>query len=147
MKAADKKKIAPEAATSETKSKNIDTNHIVPENEGKIKCVLQHPGEISETIELENDYMSIKELLGGKFHHTEISENGLNLIYPATIYTNGKRKNLKPNVLLYDSVPISGTVIITNFDECGDMVSLTKAQIQSARDWLRKHTYEEEAQK
>ena len=52
MKAAYKKKIAPEAATSETKNRKNYFNHIVPENEGKIKCVLQHSGEISVGLQL-----------------------------------------------------------------------------------------------
>ena len=125
---------------------NLPEN-IISENEGKIKkkimpetikAVIQRPGEISEIVEIEDKFFRIKELIGGVPGCYIIPEIGLEMIY----VVDGLF--LPYNIYLKDDI-INGSVLITN-SEKDELVSLTPEQIQAAREWLLKHTYEEEKQ-
>lgn len=57
----EQKKNAPEAATSETKNSNKNiTDKSIPQNDGKIKIVVQNPGEISTIAGVDNTIEAIQ---------------------------------------------------------------------------------------
>lgn len=102
-----------------------------------IKAVIQHPGALSEISEIENSIESINRIVGGLSTEVTIPENSLKLI----MNINSSRKGTPTLKTLWGR--IFGTVIIAAKEENG-YISLTTEQIQSARTWLMKHTYEEE---
>ena len=100
-----------------------------------IKAVIQRPGALSEISEIENSIEAVNRIVGGLSTEVTIPENGLKLI----MNVNSKRKG-NPNLkTLWGR--IFGTVIIAAKEQNG-YVSLTPEQIQSARGWLLKHTWE-----
>lgn len=102
-----------------------------------IKAVIQHTGALSEISEIENSIEAVNRIVGGLSTEVTIPENGLKLI----MNVNSKRKG-NPNLkTLWGR--IFGTVIIAAKGE-NRYISLTTEQMQSARGWLMKHTYEEE---
>lgn len=104
-----------------------------------IKAVIQRPGALSEISEIENSIESINRIVGGLSTEVTIPENSLKLI----MNINSSRKGTPTLKTLWGR--IFGTVIIAAKEE-NRYISLTTEQIQSARTWLMKHTYEEEKQ-
>lgn len=130
-----KKTTAPTAATAET-ARNIEnsTANNIAENSGKIKIVIQCPGELSRAVWMKGH---MNDVLNGHTTVVTIPENGLSLVF--NMYSDRRGKpTLKT---LWGR--IYGTVIVTKL-EGRNFVSLTPEQIQSARGWLLKHTYEED---
>lgn len=103
----------------------------------KIKCVFQRPEMVSEISEIENSIETINSIVGGISTEVTIPENGLKLI----MNVNSDRKGSPTLKTLWGR--IFGTVIIIAKDR-DTYISLTPEQIQSARGWLLRHTYEEE---
>ena len=101
-----------------------------------IKAVIQRQGEISEIVETENTVEALNELVGGMSTEVTIPDNSLTLIM------NSNRRGTPNLKTLWGR--IFGTVVIVK-DTKGEFISLTPEQIQSARGWLLKHTYEEES--
>lgn len=131
-----KEKSAVGAATPATESRENSTTASIAENSGKIKAVIQKPGEISEIVEIENSIEEMNRIVGGQSTRLTIPENGLALIM--NMYSNRRgTPNLKT---LWGR--IFGTVVVAA-KEGSNYVSLTPEQIQSARGWLLKHTYTE----
>ena len=104
-----------------------------------IKAVIQRPGEISEKVCIGNTIESINRIVGGMSTEVTIPENGLKLI----MNMHSDRRGTPTLKTLWGR--IFGTVIIAAKEE-NRYISLTTEQIQSARTWLMKHTYEEEKQ-
>ena len=101
-----------------------------------IKVVIQRPGQISEITEIKNSLNSINCIVGGLSTEVTIPGTGLRLI----MNVNACRRNMKPTLkTLWGR--IYGTVLIIIRDE-DRYINLTPAQIQSAREWLLRHTYE-----
>lgn len=138
-----KEKSAVGAATPATEMNNNTSTDIISGNEGKIKgqktikAVIQRPGEISEIVETENTVEALNELVGGMSTAVTIPDNSLTLI----MNMNSNRRGTPNLKTLWGR--IYGTVLITATED-GQYVSLTPEQIQSARGWLLKHTYEED---
>ena len=103
----------------------------------KIKAVIQYPGTVSKIIEIGNHIEAINHIVGGLSTEVTIPENGLKLVMNISSNRKGT-PNLKT---LWGR--IYGTVVIAA-KENGKYISLTTEQIQSARAWLLKHTWEEE---
>ena len=129
------KKIAPRAATPETERKNNCTTNSITENIGKIKVVLQRPGEISRIVTVLNTLETLQDMIGGYIEMHSLS-NGLVLVMDE----EGRLKGLPENVRCVQYGTIVGTVFITAADDEGELISLTPEQCQSARAWLLKHS-------
>lgn len=135
MKYYRQKKIAPEAATPETKSSNKNiTDNSIPENDGKIKIVVQNPGEISTIAEVNNTLEAMQKLVGG-YLETLTLNNGLVLVMDE----EGRLKGLPENVRCVQAGTIVGRIFITRA-EGESFVSLTPEQCQNARSWLLRHS-------
>lgn len=137
-----KEKSAVGAATPATEIKKPSTDIISSSKEKikgqkTIKAVIQRPGEISEIVETENTVEALNELVGGMSTAVTIPDNSLTLI----MNMNSNRRGTPNLKTLWGR--IYGTVFITAMED-GQYVSLSPEQIQSARGWLLKHTYEEE---
>jgi hypothetical protein len=102
----------------------------------KIKVVLQRPGHISEVVAIPNTLEALQQLVGGYIEPLTLPDGFV-------IICNGEGRylGLQPNVNTYAGV-IVGNVVITKAEGEG-FVSLTPEQIQAARGWLLRHTYEE----
>ena len=104
----------------------------------KIKAVLQRPGELSEIVSIDNTIGEMNRIVAGMSTAVTIPDNSLTLV----MNVNTDRRHKKPTLkTLWGR--IYGNVIITNMDG-NHYISLTPEQVQSARGWLLKHTYEEE---
>ena len=124
-------------ATEKTNNISSVIDYSIPDEREKIKCVIQRPGVISEIVEINNTIEAMHDIVGGATTVVTIPENRLKL----TMNIHSKRKG-KPNLkTLWGR--IYGTVLITTINK-DQYVGLTPQQIQSARAWLLKHTYEEE---
>lgn len=122
-------------AATPTTARNIEnsTDMSISEAEGKIKIVIQCPGELSRAVWMTGH---MNDVLNGHTTVVTIPENGLSLVF--NMYSDRRgTPNLKT---LWGK--IYGTVLITAM-EGKHYVSLTPEQIQAARGWLLKHTYEE----
>lgn len=102
----------------------------------KIKVVFQRPGKLSEIRTIPNTLEAFQHLVGG-YIETLSLPNGFVIV----INEEGRLKGLRANIICYAGV-IVGNVVITKA-EGEEFISLTPEQIQSARGWLLKHTYEE----
>lgn len=102
-----------------------------------IKAVIQRQGEISEIVETENTVEALNELVGGMSTAVTIPDNSLTLI----MNMNSNRRGTPNLKTLWGR--IFGTVVIVK-DTRGEFISLTPEQVQEARGWLLRHTYEEE---
>ena len=121
-------------APATEKDINITPENIISAREEKIKIVLQFPGKIAVAAWMTGH---MNDVLKGGTTVVTIPENGLKLVMNVHSKRSGK-PNLKT---LWGK--IYGTVLITAM-EGKEYVSLTPEQVQSARAWLLKHTYEEE---
>ena len=122
-------------AATPTTARNIEksTANNIAENSGKIKIVIQCPGELSRAVWMIGH---MNDVLNGHTTVVTIPENGLSLVF--NMYSDRRgTPNLKT---LWGK--IYGAVLITRM-EGKHYVSLTPAQIQAARGWLLRHTYEE----
>lgn len=128
------KNTAPRAATPETESNNNITTTSITEPSGKIKAVVQNPGEISRIVTIPNTLYALQELVGGyiEVHHIG---NGLLLVMDE----DGRLKGLPENVRCVQYGTIVGPVFITA-DQDEDFRSLTTEEIQTARAWLMEHS-------
>ena len=131
------KKTAPEAGTPETENEKSPDYSIANAN-GKIKLVVQNPGEISRVVTATNTLEAMQEVIGG-YIETVTLPNGLVLVMDE----EGRLKGLTENVRCVQYGTIVGTVFITAADG-EDFRSLTTEEIQSARVWLIKHSVWEE---
>lgn len=104
----------------------------------KIKVVFQRPGKLSEIRTIPNTLEAFQQLVGG-YIETLTLPSGFVIV----MNEEGRLKGLRANIICYAGV-IVGNVVITKAEGEG-FVSLTPEQIQSARGWLLKHTYEEAA--
>ncbi len=126
------------AGTPQTEE-NIEnsTANNIAENSGKIKVVFQRPGELSKVLCIPNTLEAFQQLVGG-YIETLTLPSGFVIV----MNEEGRLKGLRANIISYAGV-IVGNVVITKA-EGEDFVSLTPEQIQAARGWLLRHTYEEE---
>lgn len=131
----DKKKIAPRAATPETKKLKNNLTDSIPDESKKIKVVLQNPGEISRIVTVSNTLEALQDMIGGYIEMHSLS-NGLVLVMDE----EGRLKGLPENVRCVQYGTIVGTVFITAADDEGELISLTPEQCQSARAWLLRHS-------
>ena len=128
-----KEKSAVRAGTLATeKDINITPENIISAREEKIKIVLQFPGKIAVATWMTGH---MNDVLKGGTTVVTIPENVLKLVMNVHSKRSGK-PNLKT---LWGK--IYGTVLITAM-EGKEYVSLTPEQVQSARAWLLKHTWE-----
>ena len=100
-----------------------------------IKVVMQKPGEISRVISIQKDNINgeFNRLVGG-LSTMVMTDCGLWLVIHARLpYVSGKNLST-PFGLIYS------TVIMTATNQDGQHVSLTPAQVQTARTWLLKHS-------
>lgn len=128
------KNTAPRAATPETESNNNITTTSITEPSGKIKVVVQNPGEISRIVTIPNTLEALQELVGGYIEPHHIC-GSLVLVMDE----DGRLKGLPENVRCVQYGTIVGSVFITA-DQDEDFRSLTTEEIQAARAWLMKHS-------
>ena len=140
-----KEKSAVGMAVPATEMNNNTSTYIISGNEekikmpGKIKAVLQRPGELSEIVSIDNTIEEMNRIVGGMSTAVTIPGCGLQLV----MNVNTDRRHRKPTLRTLWGM-IYGNVIITNTDK-KRYFSLTPEQIQSARGWLLRHIYEEES--
>ena len=138
-----KEKSAVGMAVPATEMNNNTSTYIISGNEekikmpGKIKAVLQRPGELSEIVSIDNTIEEMNRIVGGLSTAVTIPDNSLTLI----MNMNSNRRGTPNLKTLWGR--IYGTVLITATED-GQYVSLTPEQVQSARGWLLRHTYEED---
>lgn len=133
-----KEKSAVGAATPATEEDiSINPDSIISDGQKKIKAVIQRPGELSEIVSIDNTIEEMNRIVGGLSTAVTIPDNSLTLI----MNMNSNRKGTPNLKTLWGR--IYGTVVIVK-DTKGEFISLTPEQIQSARGWLLKHTYEED---
>ena len=127
---------------TERKNINIDPDIIiscVSEKIKTIKVVIQRPGELSVVARIAQSIEELNALVGGMSTAVTIPDNGLKLI----MNVNSKRRRKPTLKTLWGR--IYGTVLIMAADE-DTFIDLTPDQVQSARGWLLRHTYEEVAE-
>ena len=140
----DKEKSAVGTAIPATERKNINIDpdiiiSCVSEKIKTIKVVIQRPGELSVVARIAQSIEELNALVGGMSTAVTIPDNGLKLI----MNVNSKRRRKPTLKTLWGR--IYGTVLIMAAD--GDtFIDLTPDQVQSARGWLLRHTYEEVAE-
>ena len=127
------KKTAPRAATPETESNNNITTTSITEPSGKIKVVVQNPGELSRIVTIPNTLEAMQELVGGYIEPHHIC-GSLVLVMDE----DGRLKGLPETIRCVQYGTIVGPVFITA-DKDEDFRSLTPEEIQTARAWLMKH--------
>ena len=127
------KKTAPEAGTPETENEK-SPDYSISNECGKIKLVVQNPGEISRVVTVPNTLEAMQEVIGG-YIETVTLPNGLVLVMDE----EGRLKGLRENVRCVQFGTIVGRIFITAA-EGESFRSLTVDEIQSARAWLLKHS-------
>lgn len=105
--------------------------------DGKIKCVLQNPGKISELTCISNSVNAVSDIVQGTPATITIGIDSMIMIYNRYGYDRVGNK-LDANIKLDDGIIISGTVIITTFSKHTN--DMTIPQVQTVRAWLLKHT-------
>lgn len=128
------KNTAPRAATPETESRENSTTTSITEPSGKIKVVVQNPGDFSRIVTVPNTIEALQELIGG---HIEVHHISGSLLL--VMDEEGRLKGLPENVRCVQYGTIVGPVFITA-DKDEDFRSLTSEEIQTARAWLMKHS-------
>lgn len=118
-----RKKIAPEAGTPETKSRNNISINSILKNGGKVKVVLQRPGEIPDRIRAED----IPPEFLSKNLRAELMVNGLTFVY--------EPKSREHINISYGCQVYRGTVLVVNkgIDRLHD---LSVREINEAVVWL-----------
>lgn len=126
----DSKKISPIGTPIPTR----ETQNLL---DGKIKCVLQNPGKISELTCISNSVNAVSDIVQGTPATITIGIDSMIMIYNRYGYDRVGNK-LDANIKLDDGIIISGTVIITTFSKHTN--DMTIPQVQTVRAWLLKHT-------
>ena len=126
------KKIAPRAATPETKNtKNVSINSILL-NSPKIKCVLQRTDEMfSRPVRLGDVPQTF---ISGKIICEDLNEpktGGLKLLTLA--------KSTEPLTLSANGKAYYGAALIVSITRTGRIRDMTAEEIQTARAWLLRH--------
>ena len=126
------KKIAPRAATPETKNtKNVSINSILL-NSPKIKCVLQRTDEMfSRPVRLGDVPQTF---ISGKIICEDLNEpktGGLKLL---TLAKSTEQLTLSANGKAY-----YGAALIVSITRTGRIRDMTAEEIQTARAWLLRH--------
>lgn len=129
-----KEKSAVGATTPATEDKKTISDNSIAETDGKIKIVIQFPGKIAVATWMTGH---MNDVLKGGTTVVTIPENGLKLVMNIHSDRRGT-PNLKT---LWGK--IYGTVLITAM-KGKEYVSLTPEQVQDARAWLLKNTYQKE---
>ena len=128
----DKKKIAPRAATPETKKKNILSINSILLNNPKIKCVLQRTDEMfSRPVRLGDVPQTF---ISGKIICEDLNEpktGGLKLL---TLAKSTETLTLSANGKAY-----YGAALIVSITRTGRIRDMTAEEIQTARAWLLRH--------
>lgn len=101
-----------------------------------IKVVMQEPGEISRVISIQKDNINgeFNRLVGG-LSTMVMTDCGLWLVIHSAVMNFSDRNLMAQWGLVY------GTALMTATDETGQHVSLTPAQVQTARSWLLRHSF------
>lgn len=128
----DKKKIAPRAATPETKNtKNVSINSILLNNP-KIKCVFQRTDEMfSRPVRLGDVPQTF---ISGKIICEDLNEpktGGLKLLTLS--------KSTEPLTLSANGKAYYGAALIVSITRTGRIRDMTAEEIQTARAWLLRH--------
>lgn len=131
------KKISPVGTPIPARDTEINHKTSISLFGGKIKCVLQKPGEISEILHIDNTIEELSKRVDGQPATLGLG-NGLIMIYNRFGENKLTLGNLKNNLSLDDGLVISGTVLITALDK--NSTDMTIQQVQQARTWLLKHT-------
>ena len=126
------KKIAPRAATPETKNtKNVSINSILLNNP-KIKCVFQRTDEMfSRPVRLGDVPQTF---ISGKIICEDLNEpktGGLKLLTLA--------KSTEPLTLSANGKAYYGAALIVSITRTGRIRDMTAEEIQTARAWLLRH--------
>lgn len=126
------KKIAPRAATPETKNtKNVSINSILL-NSPKIKCVLQRTDEMfSRPVRLGDVPQTF---VSGKIICEDLNEpktGGLKLLTLS--------KSTEPLTLSANGKAYYGAALIVSITRTGRIRDMTAEEIQTARAWLLRH--------
>ena len=126
------KKIAPRAATPETKNtKNVSINSILL-NSPKIKCVLQRTDEMfSRPVRLGDVPQTF---ISGKIICEDLNEpktGGLKLLTLS--------KSTEPLTLSANGIAYYGAALIVSITRTGRIRDMTAEEIQTARAWLLRH--------
>lgn len=100
----------------------------------RIKIVVQRPGEISEITVIDNTLQEFQRLVGG---HIEVHSLGSGRLI--VMNEAGRLKGLPENIRCNEFGAIVGTVLMTA-ENGEDFRSMTVAEIQSAREWLLRHS-------
>ena len=126
------KKIAPRAATPETKKKNILSINSILLNNPKIKCVLQRTDEMfSRPVRLGDVPQTF---ISGKIICEDLNEpktGGLKLL---TLAKSTETLTLSANGKAY-----YGAALIVSITRTGRIRDMTAEEIQTARAWLLRH--------
>ena len=126
------KKIAPRAATPETKKKNKLSINSILLNSPKIKCVLQRTDEMfSRPVRLGDVPQTF---ISGKIICEDLNEpktGGLKLLTLA--------KSTEPLTLSANGKAYYGAALIVSFSRMGRIRDMTAEEIQTARAWLLRH--------
>lgn len=133
----DSKKISPIGTLIPTRETQNLSDNIIFDLDGKIKCVLQNPGEISELTCISNSVNAVSDIVQGTPATITIGIDSMIMIYNRYGYDRVGNK-LDANIKLDDGIIISGTVIITTFSKHTN--DMTIPQVQTVRAWLLKHT-------
>ena len=126
------KKIAPRAATPETKKKNILSINSILLNNPKIKCVLQRTDEMfSRPVRLGDVPQTF---ISGKIICEDLNEpktGGLKLLTLS--------KSTEPLTLSANGKAYYGAALIVSITRTGRIRDMTAEEIQTARAWLLRH--------
>ena len=126
------KKIAPRAATPETKKKNILSINSILLNNPKIKCVLQRTDEMFSRPVCLGDVP--QTFISGKIICEDLNEpktGGLKLL---TLAKSTETLTLSANGKAY-----YGAALIVSITRTGRIRDMTAEEIQTARAWLLRH--------
>ena len=126
------KKIAPRAATPETKKKNILSINSILLNNPKIKCVFQRTDEMfSRPVRLGDVPQTF---ISGKIICEDLNEpktGGLKLLTLS--------KSTEPLTLSANGKAYYGAALIVSITRTGRIRDMTAEEIQTARAWLLRH--------
>lgn len=129
------KKTAVGTAIPATENK-YQTTDIIPENNGKIKCVFQGTNKLnSEIICIEGTRKGFREQIGGEIEMFNLGDNII-----LVMDKEGKARGRTPNIYVGSEV-IYGDVVISKSDPTGEPISLTTEEIQEVRGWLLRNKF------
>lgn len=131
----EKKKTAPEKATSGAEKKNVYNTNIA-QTEDKIKCVIQRPQlNYSEIINIDNNLNAFQQAVNGRVQVIPLFDD-----FVGVIDEEGKRKAKMFNLVLHGDI-IVGNIVVCKSDNEGSFVGLNVAEIAKVRRWLLEHKF------